>query len=185
VADRTGLFFIGLSAALIAACAASSDETPVPYKPPKECSTVSDCPKGTAACINSFCVAESCVDQDHDGAGVGPGCTIYDCDDNDPTVPGSEICGNNKDDDCDNSIDEGCVCTTGDSMNCGVADCNGTEECIGGVWGNCSGGVPAPAEICGNDKDENCNGQKDEGCCPAGENPCPGLAVCSSNGVCK
>lgn len=182
--------WFGLFAIVIAACSSSSDNDVGPTQPkPKECTTVKDCPKGTAACIDSFCVSQGCVDQDGDGAGVGPGCSVYDCDDSDAAVPGSEVCGNTKDDDCNNSVDEGCACpggmNEGDTVDCGTGDCAGKQTCTGGKLGTCSGKQPAASETCGNAADENCDGQKDEGCCPAGEKPCPGFAVCSSNGVCE
>jgi hypothetical protein len=47
----------------------------------------------------------ACVDLDHDGY-----CAGVDCDDGDPSIhPGmDEICGNGRDDDCDQTTDEGC-----------------------------------------------------------------------------
>lgn len=196
MAEQNGRLLIGLAAAFIVACGSSSDDTTPGKKPPiKECTTTAECPAGTAACIDGFCVNGGCTDDDGDGAGVGPGCTQYDCDDSDENIPGNEIC-NSKDDDCDGAIDEGCPCKdsagntlpNGATQVCGgtAADCQGVQTCVGGEWSvECEGGkTPQPSEVCGNDIDENCNGENDEGCCPANESPCPGVAVCSSNGVC-
>ncbi|MBK8997707.1 MAG: hypothetical protein IPM35_18425 [Myxococcales bacterium] len=195
--SRDSLWF-GLFAIVVAACSSSSDNDVGDDIPkPTSCTTVKDCPKGTASCIEGFCVAQGCIDNDGDKAGVGPGCTVYDCDDNDPTIPsGAEVCDNGKDDDCNSSIDEGCPCKDGagatlpdgSTQPCGGSgDCGGTQTCTNGTWeAECKGAkTPATSETCGNDVDENCDGQKDEGCCPAGEKPCPGFAVCSSNGLCN
>ena len=40
----------------------------------------------------------------------------------------------------------------------------GTQTCVNGQWGACTGEVLPSAEICGNNADENCDGNKDEGC---------------------
>ncbi|MBK7581972.1 MAG: putative metal-binding motif-containing protein [Myxococcales bacterium] len=188
--------WFGLFAIVIVACGSSSDNDVGPVQPkPTVCITVKDCPKGTASCIEGFCVAQGCIDEDGDKAGIGPGCSVYDCDDGDPSIPGAEVC-NGKDDDCNSAIDEGCPCLDntgtalpdGSTRPCGGAgDCGGTQTCSSGKWeADCKGAkTPAASEVCGNDVDENCDGQKNEGCCPAGENPCPGFAICSSNGVCE
>jgi len=72
-----------------------------------------------------------CVDDDGDGYGEGPDCIDDDCDDSRRSVnPGAdEVCGNNRDDDCDGLRDESCggepvcadllVCMSG----CANADC--------------------------------------------------------------
>jgi hypothetical protein len=80
--------------------------------------------------------------------------------------PQPETC-NGVDDDCDGVPDPGCTCIDGSSRNCGstVGACRaGTQTCVGGQWGACTGGVRPVAEICGNGIDDNCNGQVDEGC---------------------
>ncbi len=192
---RGSSFFVGLAALVLAACGSSGDET-VSNVPITNCNKTADCPAGTAACVDGFCVKGGCVDQDGDGAGVGPGCTVFDCDDSNAAIPGVEICGNGIDEDCSGIADQGCPCTDdtgnplpdGSTKTCGGSgDCQGTAKCANGEWGTvCEGAkVPSPSEICGNDIDDNCDGQQDENCCTGTEKPCPGTAVCSSNGVCK
>ncbi len=67
----------------------------------------------------------------------------------------NETC-NNKDDNCDGSIDESLTQTC--SSACGT----GIETCVGGAWKNCSASQPL-AEFC-DGVDNNCDGKVDEGC---------------------
>ncbi len=194
---NTRIVLLSAFAIIAGACAASDDAGTGSKKPaPTSCTTVSDCPTGTKACVNSFCVSQECVDADGDGAGVGPGCAKWDCDDNDPTVPaGTESCDNGKDDDCDGLIDEGCPCKDelgnpvpdGTTRACGGQfDCAGVQRCENNTWSAvCEGGKAPSQEICGNSVDEDCDGDLDNGCCTGGESVCPGTAVCSSNGICN
>ncbi len=81
--------------------------------------------------------------------------------------PMAEICGDNSDNDCDSSIDEGCACTIGATRGCGtdVGVCTtGIQRCISGDWDVCSGVKPQPNEVCGNNLDDDCDGNEDEGC---------------------
>ena len=72
---------------------------------PLACASDADCPAGER-CWNGLCAADG-GDADADGDGFPAG---LDCDDADPaTSPAApEVCGNDKDDDCDGQVDEGC-----------------------------------------------------------------------------
>lgn len=86
-------------------------------------------------------------------------------------LPRTEICDTEgKDEDCDGISNEGCTCSDGETLPCGVTDdgpCElGTQTCTNGAWGDCVGNVdPGPKELC--DKagvDENCDNYANEGC---------------------
>ncbi|MBI5797455.1 hypothetical protein HZA98_00955 [Candidatus Woesearchaeota archaeon] len=101
-------------------------------------------------------------------------------------------CSDNKDNDCDGKVDcndsecsgkKGCECTSGSSQQCGsdVGACSlGTQTCVSGSWGACSGVEPS-AEKC-DGKDDDCNGVIDNDCiCVQGD-----TRDCGANiGICK
>ncbi len=103
-----------------------------------------------------------------------------------PTTPAtSEIC-NNKDDDCDGSVDESL--TQACSTKCG----SGTERCSAGQWVSCT--APKPVSETCDGKDNDCDGKIDNISgtgnplsrgCKAGR--CSGTQVCSSGAwaMCK
>ncbi len=101
---------------------------------------------------------------------------------NDTCVPGEsspEIC-NNKDDNCNELVDEGFDIST----TCGVGACasTGNQTCTGGVLSDtCAAGSPAADDVTCDDIDDNCNGYVDEGTVPYGST-C-GTGVCASTGT--
>ncbi|MCA9670289.1 MAG: putative metal-binding motif-containing protein, partial [Myxococcales bacterium] len=115
--------------------------------------------------VDDGCPGVDCVDKDGDGWGVGKGCAVSDCDDNDGGISpwAKEICGDGKDNDCDRSIDEGCtVCEDKDGDGHGIGpkcpswDCDdndkntfaGADEICDGKDNNCDGVVPANESTC-------------------------------------
>ncbi|MFH1098854.1 MAG: putative metal-binding motif-containing protein [Candidatus Uhrbacteria bacterium] len=84
----------------------------------------------------------------------------------------AEVCGNNLDDDCDGTPDNGCVCDPGDERRCGIEfSLDGVGPCLAGVqtciaaadgsasWYSCVGAVePLAAEEC-NGLDDDCDGR--------------------------
>jgi len=83
-------------------------------------------------------------------------------------LPQNETC-NGLDDNCDGTIDEGCLCIENTTRQCGpptqTGSCRfGTQACLGVAWGNCTGAVYPQPEICGNGIDEACAGT---------DQPCP------------
>jgi hypothetical protein len=107
---------------------------------------------------------KSCIDYDGDNYSfVGGECGQIDCDDTNPFInPGAEeLCGDSRDNDCDELVDEGCdpTCPDEDGDNyqndaCGGNDCDDTNAFIN----------PGVAEVCGDGVDANCNGYSDESC---------------------
>jgi MYXO-CTERM domain-containing protein len=107
-----------------------------------------------------------CQDLDKDGHGQGPDCKgQQDCDDNDSDIhPGAkEICGDQIDQNCNFTVDDGCPgvdCADSDGdgwgtgQACVLADCDESNKAV----------HPFAAEVCGDNKDDNCNGIADDGC---------------------
>jgi hypothetical protein len=150
------------------------------------CRMDADCPNGR--CVDGQCFANQCTDDDErpcDGICGGTqtcrGGIWRPC-----PAPTTEICGDGKDNDCDNETDEQCQgCADGTRRDC-MTECGvGQEICTNGQWGFCSAPRPHP-ETCGNMTDDNCDGTVDEGCdnCETGQTrPC-GNEQCSGEETC-
>jgi hypothetical protein len=92
-------------------------------------------------------------------------------------LPGTEVCGDRADNDCDGTADESCTCTAGSTQPCysgpvgtgGVGACRqGSQTCVstpdgGTAWGACSGEVLPATERC-DGVDNDCDRNLDEGC---------------------
>ncbi len=102
-----------------------------------------------------------CIDKDGDG--YGQNCQkSFDCNDDDPDVhPGAQEICNNRDEDCNNQIDDHLTRDCGDS-NVGACS-TGKEQCREGRWMGCTAKYPNP-ERCGNRIDDDCDGEVDEDC---------------------
>jgi cysteine-rich repeat protein len=139
---------------------------------------VPTCPRaftctGVVALGENLCLpvgGPCCVDADADGYGLGIGCLGADCDDADATrTPGRAERCDDRDDDCDGTVDEGCD-DDGDgfcdaslehvgSSRCpgGAGDCNDADGSVrpGAPDGcdlvdqDCSGADGAPGTTCG------------------------------------
>jgi hypothetical protein len=102
-----------------------------------------------------------CMDSDGDGFGID--CPQgFDCNDNDASInpKATEVC-NNKDDNCNNRVDEQITrqCGTSNTGKCTL----GTEQCTNGAWTGCTAVLPSD-EVCENNIDDNCDGRIDEDC---------------------
>lgn len=106
---------------------------------------------------------------------------------------GRDLCGDNLDNNCDGSINEGCQCKPGQTQPCGVSQgkCKtGIQTCDGnGRWSLvCVGEVKPVTERC-NGKDDDCDGSIDNGfpglgtVCSVGKGECQrtGKMVCKSD----
>ena len=119
---------------------------------------------------------ENCTDMDGDGYGVGGGCLLEDCNDEDPTTyPGAPEFCNEIDDDCDGVVDDSAVdClpfwldADGDTYGA-----DGGSDCLCAAMGDysatrdgdCNDSAaevhPAAAEVCDDELDNDCDGQVD------------------------
>ena len=158
-----------------------------------------DGPTGTAGVGVCAAGTRTC-----DAAGSGYGACIG------QVTPGSEVCGDGLDNDCDGSVDETCVCAPGSTAPCydGPAGTVGVGTCTAGVatcsadgsgYGACIGAVTPATDVCGDGLDNDCDGVTDDGCLcsPGSMDGCytgplftmgvgtctPGTKVCNPDGL--
>lgn len=85
----------------------------------------------------------------------------------DPGLPGTELCGNGIDDDCNGMADDGF--TIGASCTVGVGACLATGMLVcdaGSEVCDATEGTPAASETCDDGVDDDCDGMIDNGCTP-------------------
>jgi hypothetical protein len=97
--------------------------------------------------------------------------------------PVTEVCNDGLDNDCNGTVDNGCVCVPNSQTSCyagpagtaGVGICvAGTQTCDATGMGQteCQGSVEPEADVCGDGLDNNCDGTVDDGCCVPSEELC-------------
>lgn len=110
----------------------------------RNCPALGECGKGFQTCMG----------------GEWSSCDVF---------PEEEVCGDEKDNDCDGVVDNDCVCVTSETRECGtdVGICQkGVEICINNTWTNCTGGITPLFEnlangTCSNQVDDDCDGKVD------------------------
>lgn len=100
-----------------------------------ECFPLAEAPEAGSYCQPVSGVCEGCMDGDDDGYGRGPDCAGPDCDDGNRQIhPGApELC-NQRDEDCDDDVDEGLP-----TNECG--GCDALDATVGEGCGTCGLGV--------------------------------------------
>ncbi|MDP3244908.1 MAG: MopE-related protein [bacterium] len=115
------------------------------YLPPCQNGQTMACGSGIGACVPG---TRLCVNNQW---GVCQGAT----------GPVPEICGNDKDENCDGAVDNCAGCDAGTPISCQAGVCSGFQSCINGLWTSCQYSNSPMPEIC-DGADNNCNGLIDE-----------------------
>ena len=133
----------------------------------------------TTSGTNTVAVPPGCDDLDQDGYPGGSCPQATDCNDRSASInPGAaEVCGDNRDNNCDGAIDEQCPCATGELRQCSSygdpatlgaqSACKpGIQRCVSGTWSTSCEGEVGPVDLVENacnNVDDNCDGTVDEG----------------------
>ncbi len=125
--------------------------------------------------VDDGCPGVDCVDGDGDGWGIGADCVVPDCNDSDGGISPwrREICHDNKDNNCNGNIDEGCLlCEDKDGDEHGIGPKCSKWDCDD----NDAATYPLALEIC-NTKDNDCDEVVDDDCQePDGGDEVPGCS---------
>jgi hypothetical protein len=153
-----------------------------------EASTVACFPEGVAGCEPDGEDGFTCVGLCRSGESACVGGELQAC--SGQIEPAAADACEGMDEDCDGEVDEGCDCRNDSTQPCyggptdtaGVGTCRrGTQTCVNGAFGACSGAITPVTETCGNEgADNDCDAVADD--IPERGDPC---TVEANQGVCR